>query len=103
MNERETAQFRATSGKLQGFGKTPQEALEALMAILTDDAPTPIVIWPYNRGDVFFSDAQQARLDELKCRRGTLTPADQEEWEQLVEAAFDATITRTQQLPLVKS
>jgi hypothetical protein len=103
MIRRENAQFRATAGAQQGFGATPQTALDALMARLPADAPMPIVIWPYNRGDAFFTDAQQARLQELKGRRDTLTAAEREEWEQLVEAEFDATIARTQALPLVKS
>ena len=103
MNTQEMAQFRATAGELQGFGSTPQSALGALMALLTDDAPTPIVIWPYDRGDPFFSAEQQARLDELKLRRAMLTENERAELERLVEAAFDATIARTQALQIVKS
>jgi hypothetical protein len=103
MNQQERAQFRATAGVQEGFGATPQEALNALMSRLPNVLPTPIVIWPYNRANAFFSDAQQARLQELKSRRDTLTDAEREEWAQLVEAAFDATIARTQSLPLVKS
>jgi hypothetical protein len=103
MSSQETAQFRATSGAEQGFGATPQEALAALMALLPHDPPAPIVIWPYNRGDAFFSEAQQARLQELKRRGNTLTAAEREEWEHLVAEAFEATIARTQALPLVKS
>ena len=102
MYSRETARYRATAGSQQEFGATPQEALNALMACLSGDAPTPIVIWPYNRGDAFFSDSQQARLQELKSRRDTLTEAEREEWECLVEASFDATISRTQSMPVVK-
>ncbi|HLK60787.1 MAG TPA: hypothetical protein VKU00_29760 [Chthonomonadaceae bacterium] len=103
MSLQETAQFRATAGAQQGFGATPQEALAALIACLPHDAPTPIVIWPYNRGDAFFTDAQQARLQELKSRRETLTKEESEELERLIEASFDAMIARTQTLPLVKS
>ena len=103
MSLQETAQFRAIAGTQQGFGATPQEALAALMAVLPYDAPTPIVIWPYNRDDAFFTDAQQARLQELKNRRETLTDEECEEWKRLVEASFDATIDRMQALPVVKS
>lgn len=102
MNEQETAQFRATSGDFQGFGGTPQEALNALLSRLNGDAPTPIVIWPYNRGDVFFSATQQARLQELKSRRETLTEAERQEWECLAEATFEASIARTQAINPVK-
>ena len=103
MGDRETARFRATTGTLQGFGPTAQQALAALMQHLPDDASVPIVIWPYNRGDAYFSDAQQARLQELKHRQGALTAEEGAELEDLVAAAFDATVARTQSLPLVKS
>jgi hypothetical protein len=42
-------------------------------------------------------------LQELKNHRDTLTQAEREEWGRLVEASFDATVARTQVLPLVKS
>jgi hypothetical protein len=103
MNERENARFRATAGEQQDFGSTPQEALNALMARLAGDAPTPIVIWPYNRGDAYYSETQQARLQDLKSRRATLTDAERQEWEALIEASFDATIGRTQSMPVVKT
>src|SRR5689334_21619840 len=103
MSLQETAQFRATAGALQGLGTTPQEALAALMALMPHDTPTPFVIWPYNRGDAFFTDAQQTRLQELKSRRETITDEEREVWERLVEVSFDATIARTQASPLVKS
>lgn len=103
MSQRETARFRATAGAQQGFGATPQEALDTLLSRLPDGLTAPIVIWPYNRGDAFFTDAQQARLQELKRRRDALTEAEREEWERLVEASFEAAIARTQALPLVKS
>lgn len=89
--------FRACAGSAQGFGGTPTEALNALLTHLTQDTtmPTPIVIWPYNRGDAFFSDAQQERLRDLKTRQQNLVPYEQKELEKLVEAAFDASIART--------
>jgi hypothetical protein len=62
-----------------------------------------IVTWPYNQGDAFFTNAQQIRLQELKSRRDTLTQVEREEWEQLVEASFDATIVRIKALAVPKS
>jgi hypothetical protein len=103
MDERQAAYFRATAGGVQDFGATPQDALNSLLKRLSGDALTPIVIWPFNRGDAFFSEAQQQRLQELKSRRDTLSEAEQQEWEHLVEASFDSTISRTQALPIVKS
>jgi len=91
-----TAQFCATVGKNQGLGRTPGEALSNLLGHLGDVVPTPIVIWPYNRGDEYWSEAQQQRLLDLRSRMGTLTAPEREEWERLVELSFDATIARTQ-------
>jgi hypothetical protein len=102
MNNRETAKFRATTGTLQGFGTTPQQALAALMQRLPVDAAVPIGIWPYNRGDAFFSDAQQARLQDLKRRQGGLTAEERAELEDLVAEAFEATVARTQRVLLVQ-
>lgn len=103
MNEREKARFRATTGTLQGFGETPGDALAALMSNPAAQADRPIIIWPYNQGDAFFTAEQQARLEDLKRRRDQLTDVERRELESLIEAAFDATIARTQSLPLVRS
>ena len=73
------------------------------MARLPRDAFIPVVIWPYNQGDVFFTGSQQARLADLKSRRNSLTDEERKEWEELLEASFEATIARYQFLPLVKS
>ena len=90
------AQFRASAGRNQGIGSTPGEALNDLLRRLGDTVPTPIVIWPYNRGDQFFTDTQQERLLDLRSRMEQLTVAERKEWEHLVEASFDAAIERTQ-------
>ncbi len=103
MNLQESAKFRATTGPKEAFGATPQEALNALMQHLSGDAFSPIVIWPYNLGDSYFTDAQQARLQELKGRRETLTADEYAELEGLIEAALDATVARTKALTPVKS
>jgi hypothetical protein len=100
-NSLETAQFRACAGQVQGFGITPREALEDLLTRFPTETPTPIVILPFNRGDSFFTDAQQERLQELKANENR-TEIQDKELESLVEAAFDATIARTQSLQQVK-
>ena len=99
----ETAQFCATVGKNRGLGRTPGEAVNNLLGHFGDVIPTPIVIWPYNRGDEYWSDAQQQRLLDLRSRMEVLTVAEREEWEQLVEASFDATIARSQAIQSSKS
>jgi hypothetical protein len=103
MDDRDMARFRATAGTVQGFGSTPQEALAALMQRLPGDASMPIVIWPYNLGDAFFTEGQQARLQELKQRQELLTAEERAEVEELIGASFDATGARTQALPFAKS
>lgn len=91
----ETARYRATAGENQGLGRTPGEALNDLLRHLNDAVPTPIVIWPFNRGDEYWSETQQDRLLDLRSRAETLTVAEREEWEHLVEASFEATIARS--------
>lgn len=56
------------------------------------------MILPYNRGDAYFTDAQQARLQDLKSRQATLTEEERVEQEELIAAALDATDARTQAL-----
>ena len=73
------------------------------MQHLSDSAFSPITIWPYNLGDAYFTDAQQARLQELKGRRETLSTEECSELDGLVEAALDATIARAKALTPVKS
>jgi hypothetical protein len=102
-NDLEKMQFRATAGEAQGLGTTPRDALEALMKNIQNDIVTPIIIWPFNQGDEFFTESQHQRLQELKAQRSTLTLSEKQELEQLVEAAFDATIARTQKLQRIKS
>ncbi len=94
MNTYETARFRATTGPQEAFGVTPQEAVTALIQQLPADAFSPITIWPYNLGDAYFSDTQQARLQELRGRRESLTPEEHTERERLIDASLEATIRR---------
>lgn len=98
MSQLESAKFRATTGSTEAFGATPQEALNTLMQHLSGDAYSPIVIWPYNLGDAYFTDAQQARLQELKRHQGALTAEEHAELEELIGAALDATVARTKAL-----
>ena len=89
-------QFRASAGKTHGVGSTPGEALNDLLGRLGNAVMIPIVIRPFNRGDQYFTDAQQQRLVSLRSRLEELTPTEREEWEQLVGTSFDATIARAE-------
>lgn len=103
MSQLENARFRATTGPKEAFGATPEEAVTALMRHVSGDAFVPIIIWPYNLGDPYFTDAQQARLQELKSRQESLTVEERAEFDGLIEATFDATIARTKAMTPVKS
>jgi citrate lyase gamma subunit len=62
----------------------------------------PIAIVPFNRGDAFFTRAQHDRLQELKARQATLTAAETQELDALIEAEFDAAIARQKSIQQVK-
>lgn len=98
----QNAQFRAISGNREALGKTPQEALNSLTALLATDVSTPIVILPFNRGDIYFTQAQQDRLQELKGRQETLSESEEAELDALVEASFGASLARMQAVQPVK-
>ena len=95
------AKYRAVAGKSQSFGITPQDTLSDLMQLAIIEDALPIVILPRNLGDAFFSQAQIDWLQELKSKRNVLTTEERTELATLIESAFDATIARTQALPLV--
>lgn len=96
MSQLANAKFRATTGTTEAFGTTSQEALDALIQRLSGDSFSPIFIWPYNLGDAYFTDAQQAKLQDLKSRQETLIAEEHAEWEELIGAALDAAVARTQ-------
>lgn len=98
LNELEAARYRATCSKSHAFGRTPEEAVHALTLCLPEQLPGPIIVWPYNQGDAFFTDEQMARLRDLRDRLGQLTSEEREELEGLVEASFDASIARSEAL-----
>ena len=86
--------YRALSGQRRGAGKTPGEALDA---ILDQDESATLVVIQRNRPDRFFAAEQQRRLEELMARwraaraaGSTLAPHEQEELEGLVEAEVRA-------------
>ena len=86
--------YHALSGEQRGAGKTPGEALDA---ILDQDESATLVVVQRNRPDRFFAAEQQRRLEELMTRwraardaGSTLAAHEQEELEGLVEAELRA-------------
>lgn len=92
----ETAQFCATVGRSRGLVTTPSKAANNLLGHSGNAIPIPIVIWPYNRSDEYWLEAQQQRLLDLRSRSETLTVAEREEWEHLAEATLEAATLRSQ-------
>jgi len=86
--------YRALSGRRRGAGKTPGEALDA---ILEQDESATLVVIQRNGPDRFFTADQRRRLEDLMVRwraardaGSTLAPHEQEELEGLVEAELRA-------------
>ena len=93
--------YRAVAGKAQAVGKTAGEALDALAAQLGEADGGMLLVVRYHRPDVFFTAAQQERLQELMTRwrtardaGGALPPQEQAELDALVEAELRAATAR---------
>ena len=86
--------YCALAGQRRGAGKTPGEALDA---ILDQDESATLVVVQRDRPDQFFTAEQQRRIGELMGRwraardvGSPLAPNEQEELEGLVEAELRA-------------
>ena len=98
------ASFEAAQGKLSAQGRTAGEALDALTALL-ETPTTHVVIVQSQRPDRFFGAAEQARLKTLMQRfqtaqagEASLSDAEREELEALVNAELEAAAARAQEL-----
>lgn len=74
------------------------EALDALTAQLDDSEAGILILIQKRAPDRFFTAAQHERMEELRERRNTLTPEEQTELEDLVNAELDATVKRADAL-----
>jgi DNA-binding transcriptional regulator YbjK len=95
--------YRAISGTLQSEGRSAGEALDALTKQLGEAEANTLVIIQQLRPDRFFTATQQQRLSDLMSRwreardhDSQLTPEEQAELEQLIEAELQATTRRAE-------
>ena len=102
--DEETA-YRAVAGSVQSVGRTAGEALDALTARLGKEKTGTLIIVQNLRPDRFFSAAQQQRLEDLMARwraardtNSSLSPPEQAELEDLVQAEVQAAARRAQAL-----
>lgn len=95
-----TDSYRAIAGDKESTGRTAGEALDALASQLTDEESGTLVIVQNRKADRFFNATQQVRLTELMERReaGTLSPEEERELENLVEAELSGAGERAEAL-----
>jgi len=87
--------YRARAGDRESIGATMGEALDALTAELGDGISEAAILFHRLQPDEYFTEAQHGRMQELLARKPTLTGAEREELEALVDAELDATVART--------
>jgi len=91
--------YRAIRGRKQAIGSTPGQALDSLDTLFASESAQnkAFVIVQQFTPDEYFIVTQQNRLQTLMSRfhEGQLSPAEQSELEQLIEAEWQAAIQRT--------
>lgn len=97
--------YRAIAGEKRAQGNTDGEALDALMAQLSADEASTLIMVQSLRPDRFFTPAQQQRLEALMGRwrimrdqGDTLTADEQAELEALIAAELQAAAARAASL-----
>ena len=97
--------FRAVSGQRQSSGKTPGEALDAMIAQLNEPVPGSMLVVQQMQPDRFFTHFQQKRLGELMERwreardsGNTVSAEDQSELDRLIAFELEATVQRAKAL-----
>jgi len=95
-----TDTYRAITGDKESTGRTAGEALDALASQLSEDESGTLVIVQNRKADRFFNATQQARLTELMQQRedAKLSPEEERELENLIEAELDGARERTETL-----
>ena len=99
--------YRAVSAEHQTDGRTAGEALDAIVAQLSEDEKGTLVVVQNHRPDKFFAADQQQRLAELMERwraarnlGPSLSDDEQAELEALVQAELEAATARAEAIAL---
>lgn len=94
--------YRASAQQTESVGSTPGAALDALTAQLGSEVTGTLIVVQNFRGDEFFTDTQQHRMEELLTRwreartaGRALGAEDQAELENLVDAELDGSARRS--------
>jgi hypothetical protein len=96
----EEKKYRAVAGERESVGRTAGEALDALTAQLGEEESGTLVVIQNRRADRFFNASQQDRLTELMTKRktGALSPNEETELENLVEAELEGAKHRAEEI-----
>ena len=90
--------FRALSGLRQSIGKTPGEALDALIAQEGEIMESSAILIQRFGSDSFFTQNQYDRMQYLLGHNAMLTVEESAELDTLIDAEIEATIRRTDSL-----
>ena len=96
-NEDGGSTYHAFAGDRRGDGRTPGEAVDAVLSQWIGSAASTLVVLHHNRADRFFSEQQRIELDSLmrKLRQAketgeSLSREDQAKLESLVNTELRA-------------
>jgi hypothetical protein len=92
------ARFRAISGPHQSVGRTPGEALDALLAQEGEPIEASAILIQRFAPDAYFTQPDYDRMQELLARRASLSATENDELDTLIDRELDATVARTDAL-----
>ena len=99
--ERQTSSkptYRAITGTHQSIGQSAGEALDSLNAQLGPTDSSSLFIIQQIQSDMYFSEAQYLRMQELMGHPGIRTLSEQAELEELVRNELIGSAKRTSEL-----
>jgi organic radical activating enzyme len=96
--------YRAICGSVQTTGLTPGQALDSTLQKLSTSEDTIVILQRFSSDDLF-TERQQTRLQELinqfqesVATNDVLSPQQQQELENLIEAEWEAAINRSERI-----